>query len=162
MRKHNMDNNKSQEFEAKWHGKIIRPKGKHYRIPIKRYLVTVALYKYEDNVTIFGIMAEDYKFGKDSNGHFFTVKIGPEELEECMNDFEIIEAEGGVISIERWKDIILAKKAREAGKIARNKTDEVRRAEEAVRTTDRAAYLKDVVEAEHNAQNEFANERFKG
>ena len=105
-----MDNNKAQEFEAKWHGKIIRPKGKCYQIPIKRYLVTAALYKYKDDITVFGIMAEDYKFGKDSNGHFFTIKIGIEELEECMNDFEIIEAQGSIISIERWKDIIKGKK----------------------------------------------------
>ncbi len=56
----------------------------------------------------------------------------------------------------------LAEKARRAGEIARNKTGEVRRMEEAARASDRAAYFRDVVEAERNAKNEFANERFKG
>ncbi len=87
-----MDENKAREFEDKWHRRIIRPKGERYKIPIKKYLVTAALYEYEDGITIFGIMAEDYKFGPDSNGHFFTIRIRTEELEECMNDFEIIEA----------------------------------------------------------------------
>lgn len=56
----------------------------------------------------------------------------------------------------------LAEKARIAGEAARNKTHEERRAEEAVRACERAAYLRDVVEAERNAQIEFAHERFKG
>ena len=78
------------DFEKQWHGRIVRPRGNHYKIPIKNYVVTAALYKYEGDVTIFGIMAEDYVPGPDGNAHLFTIRIGSEEFDECMNDFEIV------------------------------------------------------------------------
>lgn len=56
----------------------------------------------------------------------------------------------------------LGRMARAAGDVARNKTYAQRRAEEAARARDRAAYFKDVVEAEWAAQVRFAHERFKG
>lgn len=78
-------------FEEKWHRKIVRPRRQVYTgLPDKRYLVTCALYEYDDDKTIFAIMAEDYKLGPEGNAHFFTMKIAPEDLEEAMDDFEII------------------------------------------------------------------------
>ena len=83
----------SQEFEAKWHGKIVRPKGNHYKIPIKNYVVTAALYRYEDDITTFAIRAEDYSPGPSGNAHWFTIGIGLEEFDKCMDDFEIIDGD---------------------------------------------------------------------
>jgi len=82
-------------FEEKWLHKVVRPKGLYYQIPIKKYQVTAALYKYEDDdITIFAVMAEDWSPGPKGNAHWFTIKIGSEELNERMNDFEILESIG--------------------------------------------------------------------
>ncbi len=82
-------NKEQQEFEKEWMGKTVRPKGTHFKIPIKNYFVTAALYKYEnDNITIFAIMAEDYNI--KTNKHWFTIKFKPEELKH-LDDFEIIK-----------------------------------------------------------------------
>ena len=86
-----VDKEESVAFEEKWHNQIVRPKGLHYKcLPIKNYRVTAALYKYEvGDITVFGIMAEDYN--PKTNGHFFTIRMGPEELEKCLNDFAILD-----------------------------------------------------------------------
>ncbi|UCG02455.1 MAG: hypothetical protein JSW11_00385 [Candidatus Heimdallarchaeota archaeon] len=85
-------NDPAVDFEKKWHNKIVRPKRKFYTtLPDKKYLVKSALYKYDEDLTILAIMAEDYTFGPGSNGHFFTIKILPENLEKAMDDFEIID-----------------------------------------------------------------------
>lgn len=78
-------------FEEKWHLQTVRPKRHVYTyLPDKRYLVTCALYEYDDGKTVFGIMAEDYEPGPKGNAHFFTIKIVPEDLEKAMDDFEIV------------------------------------------------------------------------
>jgi hypothetical protein len=79
-----------QSFEAKWHKKIVRPKGKYYQIPIKFYNVTAALYEWDGDETIFAIMAEDYS---PENKHWFTIHLAPEELSKLDEDFDIIEIE---------------------------------------------------------------------
>ncbi len=82
---------KFEEFEEKWKGKWVRPKGKIYKIPIKNYLVTAALYDYfGDGETTFAIMAEDYNM--KTNKHWFTIKLRPEDMKH-LDDFEILETE---------------------------------------------------------------------
>jgi hypothetical protein len=76
------------KFEKKWRGKIVRPKGNFYKIPIKNYTVTAALYKFDDDITIFAIMAEDYNI--NTNKHWFTLYLRPEDLKH-LEDFEILE-----------------------------------------------------------------------
>ena len=80
----------AQDFEIKWYHKIVRPRVTHYKIPIKNYTVTAALYEFETNKdTIFAVIAEDYD--AKTNKHWFTFKISSENLEKHLDDFEIIE-----------------------------------------------------------------------
>ena len=75
------------EFEAKWHHKIVRPRGLHWQIPIKDYRVTACLYEYEEGkVTIFAIMALDYT---PENKHWFTFHLSPSDMEWLDKDIEI-------------------------------------------------------------------------
>jgi len=79
---------KEEEFESKWLGKTVRPKGRYYKIPIKDYIVTASLLGYDpDGSTIISIMATDYS---SENKHFFTIRIAQCDLEEHLDDFEII------------------------------------------------------------------------
>lgn len=77
-----------EEFEGKWHNKIVKPLGGYYQIPIKEYWVTAALLNYEDDVSIFAIKALDYS---QDNKHWFTIRMAEDELEERLADFEIVE-----------------------------------------------------------------------
>lgn len=76
-----------KQFENKWKDAIVKPKGLYYQIPIKKYKVTTALYKWENGETIFAIMSEDWSL---KNPEWFTIRIGSEELDERLKDFEII------------------------------------------------------------------------
>ena len=79
-----------QDFENAWFRKTVIPLGKIFDIPIKKYIVTAALYKFENDITIFAIMALDYSL---ENKHWFTLRIESEKLEESLNDFKIVENE---------------------------------------------------------------------
>lgn len=79
-----------QEFLT-WHLKAVRPLRKLYTaLPDKKYVVTAALYGYEDDgkTSIFAVMSEDYKIG--TNPEWFTLKIPTEELDIHLLDFDII------------------------------------------------------------------------
>ena len=80
----------AKEFEDQWFKKIVRPLGTHYQIPIKDYLVTAALYEWEDGNTKFAIRALDYS---TENKQWFTINIAPDEFELCMSDFEVVSHE---------------------------------------------------------------------
>lgn len=77
-------------FEQQWKGRIVRPKLQHYAgIPDTTYLVTAALFDGEDDgETIFAIMSERYTF---DNKEWYTIRIGGDEFEKCMADFEVVE-----------------------------------------------------------------------
>lgn len=79
-----------KDFELKYHYKIVRLLGNHYKLPIKNYIVTSALLNWEDDgkTTIFAIKALDYTL---ENRHWITIKIAADEFYKCMADFEIIE-----------------------------------------------------------------------
>lgn len=79
------------EFADKYLGKLVRPLGKVYKIPIKDYIVTAALLNWEkeDTVTVFAIQGTDYS--TQTNKHWFTLKINKENLVEHMRDFELID-----------------------------------------------------------------------
>ncbi len=77
-----------QEFEAQWMHKRVRPKLKYYQIPDTTYVVTAALYQYESNdETIFAIQSERYTL---ENKEWYTIRMGKDEFEARMTDFEII------------------------------------------------------------------------
>lgn len=79
-----------KDFTDKYHFKIIKPLGKHYQnIPIKEYIVTSALFNYEDDnkTTIFAIKALDYNL---ENKHWITFHIDTKEFDKAITDFEII------------------------------------------------------------------------
>lgn len=77
-----------QEFEQKYHYKVVRPKGEVIKIPIKDYIVTSALYKYEQgDTTILALKALDYTL---ENKHWITIKIAPESLESYLGDIEVL------------------------------------------------------------------------
>ena len=73
------------EFENKWHGKVIRPKGV-YEILNKEYFVTAALIE-EGGCSVFAIMAVDYTI---ENKHYFTFRMSPEEVSKLEDGFEIV------------------------------------------------------------------------
>ena len=77
-------------FEQQWKNKIVRLKLQHYSgIPDTTYVVTAALFEWEtDDVTVFAIQSERYTL---ENKEWYTIKIGPEEFEKCMADFEVVE-----------------------------------------------------------------------
>lgn len=77
------------EFESKYHFKIVKPLNNHYQLPVKEYIVTAALYNYEDDgkTTVFAIKALDYSL---ENKHWFAIKIADNEFDKCIADFEII------------------------------------------------------------------------
>lgn len=75
-------------FEEQWHGKRVRPKLAYYEIPDTTYVVTAALYQYEsDNETIFAIRSERYTL---ENKEWYTIRMGKDEFEARIADFEII------------------------------------------------------------------------
>ena len=77
------------EFEAKWYNQIVLPRGNYFKIPMKVYMVTAALYEYEENKdTILAVVSEEYN--PPDNIEWFTIKISPEDLEEALADFEIL------------------------------------------------------------------------
>lgn len=77
-----------QEFEEKWLNKKVKPRGLHYQIPIKEYIVTAALFEFESNgQSIWAIKALDYSL---ENKHWFTFKLAPSDIEWINKDFEII------------------------------------------------------------------------
>jgi hypothetical protein len=75
-----------EEFENKYHRKIVKPIGKLYNIPNKEYVVTAALYNYY-NETIFAIRALDYTI---ENKQWITFRFDNNKIKECMSDFEIV------------------------------------------------------------------------
>ena len=78
----------AEEFEEKWLYKKVKPLGLHYKIPIKEYIVTAALYCYEpNNITIWAIQALDYTL---ENKNWFTFRLNSEEVEIINTDFEIL------------------------------------------------------------------------
>lgn len=79
-----------KEFEAKYHGKKVRPLGNYYKnLPQKEYIVTAALLNWEDNgkTTIFAIKALDYNL---ENKHWTTFYISDDDFDKTMSDFEIV------------------------------------------------------------------------
>jgi len=74
-------------FEQQWRGKRVRLKG-YYKLPDTTYVVTAALYQHEeDKTTIFAIQSERYTF---ENKEWYTIKMGEEEFEKCIANFEVI------------------------------------------------------------------------
>ncbi len=84
-----IDNMTQEEFESKYHYKIIKPRGGYFKFPIKEYIVTAALLNYEDNgkTTILAIKALDYSL---ENKQWITIKIDKDELEARLEDFEVV------------------------------------------------------------------------
>ncbi len=79
-----------EEFEKKWFQKWVKPKGIHYQIPQKNYIVTAALYKgaADEQSSIFAIISEDYKPG--TNPEWFTLHVADEDLVKLDEEFEFI------------------------------------------------------------------------
>lgn len=78
-----------EEFEKKWFQQWVKPRGIHYKIPQKNYIVTAALYKGgAEEESIFAIISEDYKPG--ANPEWFTLHVNEEDLVKLDEDFEII------------------------------------------------------------------------
>ena len=74
------------EFEEKYHYKIVRPVGNLYEdIPKKEYIATSALIGEDES--IFAIKATDYN---TKNKHWFTFHIYKADFNVAMSDFEII------------------------------------------------------------------------
>lgn len=67
------------DFEEKWLNKVVRPTG-HYNIPDKNYLVTAALYHWEDNITKFAIFSDG----------FITFDLEDDEVELLDERFEFV------------------------------------------------------------------------
>ena len=71
------------EFETKWHYKIVKPKGEHYAIPAKEYIVTACLL----DPKRFAIMATDYSL---ENKQWITIDLDDEDIERLDDRFEIL------------------------------------------------------------------------
>lgn len=76
-----------QAFEVKWHMKLVRPRGLHWKLPPKDYFVTAALLNQLDGETIVAIMAVDYS---RENVHYITLHLAPEQLPKLEEGFEIL------------------------------------------------------------------------
>jgi hypothetical protein len=81
---------KRAEFAEKWHQQIVKRKGEHELTkPDSEYLVTAALWKYENNdrTTILGIQSVDA-----SEKLWLAIHIEDEEFEKVMGDFEVVRS----------------------------------------------------------------------
>ena len=92
---------KRKEFAEKWHQKIVKRKGQHELTkPDSEYLVTAALWKYENNdkTTVFGIQSVDA-----TEKLFLGIYIEDDEFEKVMEDFEVIR-DGRELYLKRGFD----------------------------------------------------------
>ena len=78
-----------KDFSAKYHLKVVKPRGNYYKLPIKEYFVTSSLLNWEDEgeTTVFAVKALNYNL---ENKHWFTIKVNKKELDIFTSDFEIV------------------------------------------------------------------------
>ena len=79
---------KREEFAKKWHRQIVKRKGQHELTKqYSEYLVTAALWKYENNdkTTVLGIQSVDA-----AEKLWLGIYIEDNEFEKVMGDFEVV------------------------------------------------------------------------
>ncbi len=85
------DETTQASFENQWWYKVVVPRmgGKLDGLPVKRYLITAALWQYnEDKSTILALYAFDYSL---ENKHWFTIHVKPEDMEATLGSLEVID-----------------------------------------------------------------------
>ncbi len=87
-----------EEFEVKWHQKLIRYIGDYWKIPKQEYVVSAALYQQEsEDVTILGLY-------RQIGDGFFTIRMGQEQVEQMDKNFEIVFKELKLENKHEYKD----------------------------------------------------------
>lgn len=76
--------NTQQKFETKWLNKLVIYDGNYFKIANEKYLVTAALFDYEDDITIFAIKS------LEDPSNWITIKVNKQEI-NYLDDFRVID-----------------------------------------------------------------------
>ncbi len=92
-------------FAKTWHYKIVVPRlgGAFANFPIKHYLVSAALYNFDERGSVISLYAIDYN---EQNNHWFTVHIKEEDLDNTMMGLELIESEQAEVVSTLYRDTV--------------------------------------------------------